>query len=188
MLLEEILAQNHQLDPASIAEIAGSGKITSYPKGHLLIEEGKLAKNCFILIQGSVKAHLNHEGKDIAFWFGFDGDILFSYNSKLLGLPGYESITSLEKCQVFEISNERIETLCRSNIRLALWWNRIIELELIKAEKRLIDRQCKPAEQRYRDLVSSQPELLNRISLGNIASYLGISQVSLSRIRSLSRA
>ncbi|WP_157501444.1 Crp/Fnr family transcriptional regulator [Echinicola vietnamensis] len=155
----------------------------TFDRNHNIIQEGKTEKSSYLIISGCVKAHLNHDGKEVTFWFGFEGDLLFSYNSKFLNSPGYESITTLEKCKLWEIKNEWLEKCCHENIEIANWWRRMIEKELLKTERRLIDRQIKPAAQRYLDLINDYPQILQRISLGNIASYLGISQVSLSRIR-----
>ncbi|UCS95902.1 Crp/Fnr family transcriptional regulator [Echinicola marina] len=153
-------------------------------KNETIIHQGKIENFSYFILEGCAKAHLNHDGKDINFWFGFEGDFLFSYNSKISKQPGYENISTLEKSLLWKISNDDLEILYKTNLEIANWSRKLTEIELIKTEKRLLDFQTKSATSRYEELLQRHPEILHRISLGNIASYLGISQVSLSRIRS----
>ena len=73
--------------------------------------------------------------------------------------------------------------LFSEDIHIANWGRKFAEQELMKTEKRLIAQQFKTATERYQDLIDNSPELLQRVQLSYIASYLGITQVSLSRIR-----
>lgn len=183
MQLSDFVLPPNQL-PDQIAQILqGNGKLVEFTKGSTIIHEGRLDKHTYLLLHGCVKAHLNHDGKDLAFWFGFEGDLLFSYHSKLQNRPGYESITTLEDCALWQMENDTLAQLSQQHAAISNWWQHIVEMELVKTEKRLIDRLTKPAEIRYTELLESYPSIIHRISLGTIASYLGISQVSLSRIR-----
>ncbi|WP_186756708.1 Crp/Fnr family transcriptional regulator [Echinicola salinicaeni] len=184
MEIEKVLLQKHQLSNDSISQLLSKGTIVEVVKNETIIHQGKTENFSYIILQGCAKAHLNHDGKDINFWFGFEGDFLFSYNSKISKLPGYENISTLERCQLWRISNDDLDELYKCSLELANWSRKLTEIELVKTEKRLIDFQTKSAATRYQELISKHPEILNRISLGNIASFLGISQVSLSRIRS----
>lgn len=184
MTIEEILGTKHGLLPKTVQSLLEHGKTVKFAKNERIISEGKLATSSFVITSGCAKAHMNSDGKDINFWFGFEGDFLFSYNSKIFQKPGYESITALEPCILWEIANSTLEEACLEHIEVANWMRRLVEKELVKTEKRLIDRQTKEAKTRYEELIIQHPQVLQRISLGNIASYLGINQVSLSRIRS----
>ncbi len=84
---------------------------------------------------------------------------------------------------MYQIDVAQLKLLYAQDVHLANWGRKLAEQELIKTEERLIAMQFKTAQQRYHDLLSSRPELLLRVQLGYIASYLGMSQVSLSRIR-----
>ncbi len=70
-----------------------------------------------------------------------------------------------------------------TNLEIANWGRKLAEIELIKTEERFISRQLGTAIDRYKKLLEENPSLINRVQLGYIASYLGISQVTLSRIR-----
>ncbi len=104
-------------------------------------------------------------------------------NSYFSNQPGYETIELLEKSEVYRLSYASLMTLYRDHMEVANWGRRFAESELIKAEMRFISQRFKPAAERYGEFASNFPELTGRVQLGHIASYLGVSQVTLSRIR-----
>ncbi|MEG2100855.1 MAG: Crp/Fnr family transcriptional regulator, partial [Flavobacterium sp.] len=77
----------------------------------------------------------------------------------------------------------KLQKLFEIDIHIANWGRKFAEKELIKTEERLISHQFSNATERYLELLQNNPQLIQRVQLGYIASYLGISQVSLSRIR-----
>lgn len=154
-----------------------------FPKGHILIREGKVERSLFFLEKGVARAYLTNDGRDVTFWFGGEGDVLLSLKSYFSNEPGYESIELLEKSIVYKISYSSLLSLYEQDVEIANWGRRFAESELIKADERFISQQFKPAAQRYEEFVRDFPELIKRIRLGHIASYLGVSQVTLSRIR-----
>jgi CRP-like cAMP-binding protein len=85
---------------------------------------------------------------------------------------------------LYRLKREAIHSLFEQDIHIANWGRKFAEQELIRTEARLISRQFSTASERYQELLRSNPDLLHRVQLGHIASYLGITQVSLSRIRS----
>ncbi len=89
----------------------------------------------------------------------------------------------MEDSVLYRIANSTLQELYLHYIGLSNWGRKLAELELIKTEERLINRQFKTAAERYHELISNAPSLIKRVQLGHIASYLGITQVTLSRIR-----
>jgi len=154
-----------------------------FPKGHILIREGKVERSLFFLEKGVARAYLTNDGRDVTFWFGAEGEVLLSLKSYFSNEQGYESIELLEKSVVYKISYTSLISLYEEDVEMANWGRRFAESELIKADERYINQQFKPAAERYEDFVRDYPELVQRIRLGHIASYLGVSQVTLSRIR-----
>jgi CRP-like cAMP-binding protein len=67
-----------------------------FPKGHILIREGKVERSLFFLEKGVARAYLTNDGRDVTFWFGGEGDVLLSLKSYFSNEPGYESIELLE--------------------------------------------------------------------------------------------
>lgn len=179
-LLDEIAklpAKSREALKSCLVEVA-------FPKGHILLRAGKVEKSIFFIRKGMVRAYANQEGNEITFWFGAEGQAVISMKSYVEDQPGYEDIELLEDCELLELKSSDLKQLFETDIHIANWGRRFAEKELVKTEERLISRQFRTASERYSDLLTNHPDLVRRVQLGHIASYLGITQVSLSRIRS----
>ncbi len=154
-----------------------------FPKGHILFEADKIEKNIYFIKKGIARAYSYSEENQITFWFGKEGDPIVSMKSYVSNEKGYEDVELLEDCVLYELKTEKMHTLYEQDIQIANWGRKFAELELIKSEKRLISLQFENATQRYAALIKNNPSLLLRVQLSYIASYLGITQISLSRIR-----
>lgn len=96
---------------------------------------------------------------------------------------GYENIELLEDCELYKLKIDNLIELYLKDIHIANWGRKLAETELLKLESRVISSEFSPARERYDELMNSFPTLIQRVPLKYIASYLGITQVSLSRIR-----
>ena len=110
--------------------------------------------------------------------------VIISMNSYVTKNKGYENIEALENCTLYELSSDILDQLYQQDIHIANWGRKFAERELLKTEQRFIDRLIGTSTERYLKFMKNHPTLLQRVALGHIASYLGITQVSLSRIRS----
>ena len=155
----------------------------TYPKGHILFRADKVETKVYFIKQGIVRAYTEMEDNEITFWFGREGDTVVSMKSYVNGRKGYENIELLEECELYEVKKQALHELFRKDIHIANWGREFAEQELLKTEERFISRQLKTSTERYRELMNNNSDLLQRVPLGYIASYLGITQVSLSRIR-----
>lgn len=154
-----------------------------FPKNHIIIHSNKIEKNIYFIKKGIARTFYNFDEDEITFSFGKEGDTIASLNSYITAQKGYENIELLEDCELYKINTEILQNLFNENIEIANWGRKFAENELLKAEKRLISRQLGTASERYNELLKNYPDLIQRVQLGYIASYLGITQVSLSRIR-----
>jgi len=154
-----------------------------YPKGTTIIYADKVESYFYILQNGIARAYSDGENQQITFWFGESGSVLFSFNSYINNSPGYENIELLTNSTLIRIKLADLFMLYRQNIEIANWGRKIAEQELIATERRLIDRAFKGAAARYHEFAAQSPELIKRVALKHIASYLGVTQVTLSRIR-----
>jgi len=153
------------------------------PKNTIIIEADKVEKYIYFIKNGVVRAYSEHEKGEITFWFGEEGEVLLSMKSYVDGERGYENIELLVNCSLYRIEIVKLKQLFREDIDVANWARKLAEKELLKIEHRVISRELLSAKQRYNDLIKNRPGLLKRVPLKHIASYLGITQVSLSRIR-----
>jgi len=156
----------------------------AYPKSHVLFKVNRIEPKVYFIKKGMVRAFANQGDEEITFWFGKEGDAVISMKNYVENQKGYETIELMEPCELYEIHTEDLRKLYNSEIQIANWGRKFAEQELIKIEERFISRQCKTALERYKELMNNDPALLQRVQLVYIASYLGITPVSLSRIRS----
>src|SRR5690606_25504806 len=96
---------------------------------------------------------------------------------------GYENVELLEDCELYELKIDHLNSLYNQDIHIANWGRRLAEKELLKIESRIVSTELLSAKERYDRLMSNSPSLIQRVPLKYIASYLGITPVSLSRIR-----
>lgn len=129
--------------------------------------------------------HVDDEGRERNVWFSLDNDVITDAVSFVTEHPALESIQLLEDSELFAISYAAVQSLLQQHHAFALWYIRLIEQFYVpQIEDRVGELQMLTARQRYEKLLHQFPGITNRISLGHIASYLNITQESLSRIRS----
>lgn len=183
MNIEQILDRIYPLSVQSKLVLKENIFEVSFPKNHIIIHSDKIEKNVYFIKKGIARTFFTHEDNEITFAFGKEGDTIASLNSYITNAKGYENIELLEYCELYKISVVKLQSLFVENIEIANWGRKFAEYELLKAEERLISRQFGTATERYNELIKNFPNIIQRVQLGYIASYLGITQVSLSRIR-----
>ncbi|REC78636.1 Crp/Fnr family transcriptional regulator [Chryseobacterium elymi] len=183
MDIDQILDRIYVLPEASKDALKKHIQEVSHPKYFCLMEADKIIPHIYFIRKGIVRAYASTAENDITFWFGNEGETIVSMKSYVEDRPGYESIELLEDCDLYILETESLRKLFNADIHIANWGRKFAEKELVKTEELIISRQFKTSLERYKDLMTHKPDLLKRVQLGHIASYLGITQVSLSRIR-----
>lgn len=183
MDIDQILDTIYILPTASKNSIIQHVTEISYPKNFCLMEADKVIPRLYFVKKGIVRAYASTAENDITFWFGSEGETVISMKSYVEDKPGYENIELLEDCELYQLETKDLKKLFNEDIHITNWGRKFAERELVKTEELIISRQFKTALERYKDLMRDKPDLLKRVQLGHIASYLGITQVSLSRIR-----
>lgn len=152
-------------------------------KNEFLLTEGKTCRHLYFLEQGVLRGFYNLEGKEITHWFAFAPEFVTSFHGYITQQPAVESLQLLEGSVLWRIAKEKaVELMNRFHdierlVRIAY------ETYYIRLEERFVNAQFKTALERYQRLLQQSPHILERVPLGYIASYLGISQETLSRIR-----
>jgi CRP-like cAMP-binding protein len=183
--LEEIIQSIYLLPEQVLEEVLGHFQHLEYPKNHYLLKPGKSCKHIWFMTKGAVRYYYtNEQGKEMNTWFSMDRQVIADTSSLVKKEPSEESIQLLEDSEMYAIEYTSLQTLIQKHHAFSLWYIKLVELYYIaQIEDRLTDLQFLDAKQRYQKLLSLYPDITNRISLGNIASYLNISQETLSRIR-----
>ncbi|WP_315814966.1 Crp/Fnr family transcriptional regulator [Paraflavitalea speifideaquila] len=154
------------------------------PKNEMLITEGKICRHLYFLEQGCLRGFYNLEEKEITHWFGFENDFVTSFHSFTTQQPAVENIQLIEGCVLWSLSKDTLTALFNQHHEIERLVRIAYEKYYIRLEERFVNAQFRTAGERYQDLLEQAPHIIDRVPLGYIAAYLGISQETLSRIRS----
>jgi CRP-like cAMP-binding protein len=152
-------------------------------KNHFLVTEGKICRHLYFLQQGALRGFYNLEGKAVTHWFAFENDFVTSFHSFITQAPAVENIQLLEGSILWAISKDQLSRLMKQYHEIETLVRTAYERYYIRLEERFVNAQFKTAMERYQELLQQTPHIVERVPLGYIASYLGISQETLSRIR-----
>lgn len=177
------IREAYPLSDEAVSLLIGNTERVVLPKSEVLIKEGVVARYTYFIVKGFARGFFHKEGKDITIWFASEGMSLLSMNGYMYSSAGYENVELLEECDLLKISNRVLNQLFEENTELANWGRRMSDIAVMRLEKLFMERYFMSAAARYHLLVEREPEILQKVPLRHIASFLGISQVSLSRIR-----
>ncbi|RXK58868.1 Crp/Fnr family transcriptional regulator [Lacibacter luteus] len=155
-----------------------------YPKNHQLVTEAAVCRHLYFVEKGALRGYYTLDGKEITHWFGFENDFVTSFHSFITQEPAVENIQLLEGSILWSISKDTLTSLFNNHPEIERIVRIAYEKYYIRLEERYVNAQFKTAAERYEQLLNDSPHILERVPLGQIASYLGISQETLSRIRS----
>ena len=183
MDLHDIIATICPVPEASMKRLTACASRLEYPRGHHVLRAGKVERDLFFIEKGIARAYVVREEQEITFWIGKEGDTVVSLKSYVKGEPGYENIVLMEDSVLYCLRQEDLYRLYEEDIHIANWGRKFAEQEFLQTEEKLIPLLFTTASYRYEILLKNNPDLLQRIPLECLASYLGITPVSLSRIR-----
>lgn len=154
-------------------------------KKTILIAPDKKDTNVYFIEKGIARAYNLVEGKEVTSWFSKEGDLIYSTNSFYGKTPGYENeaVQVLENSLFYYIPIAKLETCVQVMPTLLIGCAYCTKSVWSRWERRLIYRLYMSAEERYKDFVEKNPDLIQRVNLGYIASYLGMSHVTLCALR-----
>jgi CRP-like cAMP-binding protein len=173
----------YPVSDGSIHKLAGLLTENHLQKHHLLTTAGKKDNYVYFIEQGCTRTYFLVDGKEITNWFSKEGDITFSSNALYHRTPGFDFVELLEDSCLYTIPIDALNELYRTDIEIANWSRSIHQEVLLKMQTLRIDRLTLPSKERYEKLLKESPDLFNRVNLGHIASFLGMTQQHLSWIR-----
>ena len=153
-------------------------------KNEFLLREGKVCRHLYFVEQGALRGYYLADGKEITHWFAFERDFVTSFHSFHTQQPAVENIQLIENAVLWQISREGLFQLMDAFREVERTVRIAYEQYYIRLEEKFVNSHFTAATERYTDLLHRSPHIIERVALGHIASYLGISQETLSRIRS----
>ena len=155
----------------------------SADKGELLLKQQEVCRRLYFIDEGLVKTFFANEDKEFIMQF-FPGHALFTVvDSFVTQTPSSYEIMALERTTYTYITVTDLQTLRKKHHCIETAFSKLLSIAVTNMMKRISEMLEENATERYDHFLKEKGELLQRISLGDLSNYLGITQVSLSRIR-----
>lgn len=177
------LKSYHPLNEQSEEALANKLNVITFFKNDFLLKKGRICQHFYFLEKGALRGFYELNDKEITHWFGFENNFITSFHSYITGQPSIENIQFLEDSTVWAISKKELTDLFDEFHEVERLVRILYEQYYIQLEERYVNSQFKTAAELYADLLNRNPHILRRVPLGQISSYLGITQETLSRIR-----
>lgn len=158
-----------------------------YRKHQYILQNGEVAKYESFIVKGCTRTYeVDDKGQEHIIQFGLETWWVGNMYSFLTGQPGKLNIDCLEDCELLQITKADLETLYNKLPKMERFYRLLIQKAYVASLDRINSNLSKPAAERYQEFIDRYPHIEQRVPNHMIASYLGITPQSLSRIRSQS--
>jgi CRP-like cAMP-binding protein len=176
--------ERSQISEERLIAIAPYFTEKTYRKNEFLLREGEVCKYSYFVVSGCFRLYsINREGVENTRYFAFEGKFGTCFTSLISRQPAFESIQCLEKSTILSIHRDDFYHLVETEPAVNAIYRKILESAYITSQKRIYEFQGSDTLQRVKWLMAHQPKILSRLSNKVVASYLGITPYTLSRIK-----
>ncbi|REC61943.1 Crp/Fnr family transcriptional regulator [Chryseobacterium pennae] len=159
-------------------------EVRKVSKNEYFIQEGEKCREVAFIQSGIFRSfYLSDNGKDMTYCFRFPNTMMAAYSSLISDCLSKESMQAITDAELLVLKKEKMDTLIQDDLNWTRFLKTIAEQEYLELEKRFFQLQRDSASQRYIALLKNYPDYIQKIPLQYLASYLGITQRHLSRIR-----
>jgi CRP-like cAMP-binding protein len=183
-MLEDYLKKVNIFTEKEIEQVINLGTKKTLNKGDFFIRQGEMCKEVAFIVSGTLRSYyVTEKGEEISYCITFPNNFMTAYSSFITGQRTEETIQAITQVELIMIPKSTIDALANEHPNWVKFLKLMAEQQYLELEKRIFQLQKNNALQRYSDLIKNQPELIASIPLQYLASYLGVSQRHLSRIR-----
>lgn len=181
--IRKSIQKYYPVSDESISLLSKHFKVHHFPAKHLIIQGGIIDRNVYFIEKGLTRSYCLVDGQEHTTWFSKEGDITFGLLCLYHNKAGFEYVETIEPTLAYSIPIHTLNELYKTNIEIANW-GRVVHQEcLLSLQCIRIDNLTMSAKEKYAALLRTFPDICLRVKLGYIASFLGISISTLSRIR-----
>ncbi|PKH52641.1 Crp/Fnr family transcriptional regulator [Tenacibaculum sp. Bg11-29] len=155
----------------------------TYHKKEIIFEEGKISNEIYFVSKGCVRLFYNVDGTDKTAFFYTEGQFICAGESFTFNIPAIENYQAIDHTELIIFTKSDIEILTKQLPKMEIIARVAVENELITSQKVIASFVTKSPEERYLELLKTKKELFQRAPQQYIASFLGISPETLSRIK-----
>lgn len=182
--MENYLRNFQFLTDTDIEALTAVRRLRMLNKGEYLIKAGRISTEVAFVRQGLLRSYYTKDnGEEITYCFTFENNFMTAYSSLITGQATYENIQALVPTELWILQKSDMESLGKKYSNWLLFQKHMAEQQYIDLETRFFSFQKEKASERYQELLQSHPRYFQQIPLQHLASYLGISQRHLTRIR-----
>jgi CRP-like cAMP-binding protein len=181
--LEKAITDISPLSPESKNVFLNSWKYWQVPKDYLLLREHSISDYIYFIEKGVARIFYHKNGKEITEWIAMDQQFFLSITSYFQRTPSHLAIHTLEPSEVHGIHHNDFMSLADRYHDVERLLRKMVTGSLILSQVRMDSIQFETAHQRYERLLNTSPEMINRVPVSYIASFLGVTPETLSRIR-----
>jgi CRP-like cAMP-binding protein len=179
------LQKRYNLSEASISLLVQTMQKNTYKKKDVIIEQGMNDRFNYFVANGLVRGYLTKGVKTYTASFDFEGQLIGS----LPGLTGEQrsqlSYEAIEDTTLYKISKQSLEDIFYSSIEFANWGRKLVEEKIKYSDYYFIHYYTEEKSVQYQKFLTDYPELIQRVAIKDLATYLNVTPQSLSRIRAL---
>jgi len=158
-------------------------KARQFKKGEMLVRIGQVPQNFFFVNKGLARVFYVRKDIEVTDYFAIDQQFIGALPALFSGQPSHKAIEALEDSDILYFSYQEFDKLCEQHHDLERAARKMTIFGMLEGQKRIESIRFLSAKERYDELEKLYPGITNRASLKHIASYLGTTQVSISRIR-----
>ena len=182
--LIEFLSENSQLTSQQVRDVANVFIEKKWLRNELLLKEGKVSNEWIFLESGLVRTFaIDMDGNEVTTGFIPENQVVIEVASFFQRSPTLENIQALSDCRGWVVSFDEFQILFHSIPAFREFGRSRLVKGFVSLKQRMLSMITDSAEKRYELLVKTRPEILKAVPLKYIASYLGVTDTSLSRIR-----
>jgi len=182
--LIEFLNAVHPLSSGLEKHLSGILKVNELPRKSFYLKQGQISRHIAFVEKGLLRCYYEKNEKEVCSWFMKEGDVIISVESFFKQTISYENIQALEDCTLYYIDFNELQYIYQHFPEFNFTGRVLAENYYALSEQRLYSIRMQRGKERYDYLINNFPELIRRVPSKYLASYLGISEFTLSRIRS----
>lgn len=182
--MEEYLRSFKIFSEKEIEEVLNISLSVSLDKNDFFIKEGNTCQRVAFVVSGIFRSfYVSSSDEEVTYCLTFPNNFVSAYSSYIMQEKTVENIQAITSTELLVIPKKEMDQLIKENRNWLLFSKIIAEQQYIALENRIFQLQKEKAEKRYVDLIKNHPEYIQNIPLQYLASYLGITQRHLSRLR-----
>jgi CRP-like cAMP-binding protein len=184
-LLRQQIGIHVSLTPEEYERVESFFSYKKFRKKQYILQEGDVCRHETFILKGCARMyHVGEDGQEHVTLFGIEGWWVGDLHSSVNDKPSIINIDCLEECEVLQITMQSLDKLYAEVPAMERFFRLLLQNAYISFQHRILVMLTRPAAERYKDFLERYPKIEERIPDHQVASYLGITPQSLSRIRS----